>query len=158
MRELEKQGIYACALPMPNPDAPIKDEWVAEIARVISNDAENYLIGHSLGVPAILHYLQTTNLSITGAVLVSGPFDSTRDEIKSFYGAPFDFEKIKSSCRIFKIIHGDNDPNVPFEHAERFSKILNAELISVTNGKHLNGSAGCFELPEALSALNDMMK
>lgn len=56
------------------------------------------------------------------------------------------------------VIHGDNDPNVPVSDAEEITKQLNGKLILIPNGKHLNGSAGFTELPEALSALTEIMK
>ena len=70
----------------------------------------------------------------------------------------FNFEKIKSNCKEFYIIHGDNDPNVPLANAEFLSQNLGGELIVVKNGGHLNGSSGWFELPQCLTALNKMMK
>jgi predicted alpha/beta hydrolase family esterase len=56
------------------------------------------------------------------------------------------------------VIHGDNDPLVPISDAEKTSKELNGELIIIPNGKHLNGSAGFTELPEALSAVLEIIK
>ncbi|MBI4599005.1 alpha/beta hydrolase, partial [Candidatus Uhrbacteria bacterium] len=60
MAELEKQEIYACALSMPMPENPVCDEWVGEISRHIERNSDDkiYLVGHSLGVPAILRYLE----------------------------------------------------------------------------------------------------
>ena len=76
MGELEKLDIYACALAMPNPYFPKCGEWISEISRHIKEADENiFLIGHSLGVPAILRYLETTSFSkkFGGVFLVSGP-------------------------------------------------------------------------------------
>ncbi|KKP94275.1 MAG: hypothetical protein US00_C0003G0199 [Candidatus Nomurabacteria bacterium GW2011_GWF2_36_126] len=39
-----------------------------------------------------------------------------------------------------------------------FSNELNGELIIIPNGKHLNGSAGYTQLPEALLAVLKIMK
>src|SRR3989344_3710325 len=84
MAKLEKKGIYACALSMPSPEKPICKEWIAEIARHVERNPstssgqakkdKTYLVGHSLGVPAILRYLESKSArKIAGAVLVSGP-------------------------------------------------------------------------------------
>lgn len=70
----------------------------------------------------------------------------------------FDFEYIKNACSHFTVIHGDNDPTVPFVHAEELAKNLSCELVSIKNGGHLNGSSGWYELPEALEALEKMMQ
>ncbi|MBI4598629.1 alpha/beta hydrolase, partial [Candidatus Uhrbacteria bacterium] len=97
--------------------------------------------------------------SISGAVLVSGPSEkNNNNKIDSFLDNNFDFEKIKSNCKKFSIIHGDNDSNVPIDNAKFLSQKLNGELIVVENGDHLNGSAGWFKLPQCLEVLNKMMK
>ncbi len=162
MGELEKQEIYACALSMPTPENPVCKKWVDEISRHIEINIidEIYLVGHSLGVPAILRYLEDTQAKpISGAVLVSGPSEKNSNrKIDSFLNKKFDFEKIKSKCKKFSIIHGDNDPNVPLDNAKFLSQKLNGELIVVKNGGHLNGSAGWFKLPQCLKALNKMMR
>lgn len=162
MGELEKQEVYACALSMPTPENPICSEWVEEISRHIERNVsdEIYLIGHSLGTPTILRYLESAQAKpISGAVLVSGPSErNSNRKIDSFLDKNFDFEKIKSNCKRFTIIHGDNDPNVPLDNAKFLSQELNSKLIIIENGGHLNGSAGWFKLPQCLEALNKMMK
>lgn len=160
MSELEKQDIYACALSMPSPDEPICDEWVKEISRHINKNDQVYLVGHSLGVPAILRYLEKTQAeNIYGSVLVSGPSEKNNNsKIDNFLETPFDFENIKSKCKSFVIIHGDNDPNVPLRNAEFLSKELNGQLTIIKNGGHLNGSAGWVTLPQCLEALSGMIK
>jgi len=162
MGELEKRGVYACALSMPSPEVPICSEWVEEISRHVEKNRndEIYLVGHSLGTPAILRYLESApaGTAIAGAVLVSGPIGKTGNrKIENFLDKPFNWGNIKSKARKFAIIHGDNDPNVPLNNAETLSKELGGELMIVKNGGHLNGSAGWFTLPQCLDALVGMM-
>lgn len=165
MRELAKQGVYACSLPMPSPNDPKKDEWVSEISRSVGEPNEEvFLVGHSLGTPAILKYLETLpeGKKVGGAVLISGPIKNNQDEyfdkINSFFEGQFDFNHIKKVCNKFFVIHGSNDSVVPFEEAETISKLLSCELINIHNGGHLNGESGFYELPEALEALENMLK
>lgn len=161
MGELALKDVYACALPMPSPYAPTKDAWIQEINHAVPEAAENiFLVGHSLGAPAILQYLQTLpeGTMIGGAVLVSGPFHNTKDEyqelLATFFEPEYDFSLIKSRCKHFAVIHGSNDNVVPFSDAEEFSRALSCELIRIENGGHLNGSSGWRELPEALATLS----
>ncbi len=163
--KLAREDIYACALPMPLPYAPKKDEWVKEIGRAVGAPDESiFLVGHSLGVPAILHYLQTLPKGVTigGAVLVSGPYhnvdDGYRDLLESFFEPEHDFARIKESCKNFVVIHGDNDTVVKFRDAEEFSRRLSCELISIPNGGHLGGSDGWYELPQAFGAIMNFLK
>ncbi len=162
MQELEKEDVYACALPMPTPEAPIQQEWVDEISRAVEMNPTDdiYLVGHSLGSTAILRYLEKVEAKIKGVVLVSGPIIKTMNrKIDNFLETPFDFETIKTKTEKFVVIHGDNDPYVPMvDHGDICSKALNAQYIVIKNGGHLNGSAGYHILPECLEALNSMMK
>ena len=165
MGELAKNGIYACALPMPTPDVPIKSEWVNTINEAIGiPDEKIFLIGHSLGVPAILRYLETLDkdAKVGGAVLVSGPIslieENGYEQVNTFLDTAFDFDHVKNVCSNFTVIHGDNDTNVLISDAEFLSNKLSCNLISIPNGGHLNGSAGFFQLPEALVSLLKMIK
>ena len=162
MAELEKQDIYACALSMPDPEHPIPAEWVAEIARHVERNKRDkiYLVGHSLGVPAILRYLEAMPKShaVSGAVLVSGPCEKGDNEkIAPFFATPFDLTTIKSRVRTFVIIHGGDDTVVPLDNAKTLSKELHAELIVIPKGGHLNGSSGWYSLPACLEALMKMV-
>ncbi len=70
MTELEKKDIYAAALSMPNAEHPTVAEWLGEIKRHVDHNQndEIYLVGHSLGVPAILRYLEKSEVgNIKGA-------------------------------------------------------------------------------------------
>ena len=169
MSELSKENIYCCALPMPNPLEPKKEEWVNLISQFCSNPGDEiYLVGHSLGVPAILRYLEAIdeNKKIMGAVLVSGPIKKVSETEEThvvrvtdeFYQGGFDFEKIKFKSDKFVIIHGDDDPKVPVDNAETLSKELAGKLVLIKNGKHLSGHEGFNKLPEVLIALKEMIK
>src|SRR5437868_4096780 len=59
-RELERNG-YTVALPaMPQPDQPVIAEWIEFIARLVGQPGpDTVLIGHSMGVQAVLRYLET---------------------------------------------------------------------------------------------------
>jgi predicted alpha/beta hydrolase family esterase len=164
MGKLAREGIWACALAMPMADSPKKEEWIKEITRMVGKpDEDTFLVGHSLGVPAILHYLESLPAGgISGAVLVSGPIHVLPGDryraIDHFMDTPFDFKKINNVCKKFSVIHGDNDVTVPFAHAEELSSNLFCNPISIPNGGHLNGSSGWYELPEALKALEEMIR
>lgn len=162
MGELEKKDIYACALSMPSPEAPIPTEWVGEVARHVEGNKndEIYLVGHSLGVPTILLYIQShpEASNIKGAVLVSGPIEPNDNaKLTHFFDEEFDFEVIKTKVQKFAVIHGDDDKDVPLSNAEDLSRALGAKLIVIPNGGHLNGSSGWTVLPQCLEELLGML-
>lgn len=162
MSELEKQDIYACSLSMPKPNEPVLSEWLEEIKRHIDRNPNDdiYLVGHSLGGTVILRYLEQFNSSsLKGVVIASAPcHQNTNSKIVDFLRTDFNWEVMKNKVEHVVVIHGDNDPNVPVSDAEETAKQLNGKLIIIPDGKHLNGSAGFTELPEALSALIEMIK
>lgn len=161
MAELEKMGVYACALAMPDPNNPVPAEWVGEIARHVDRNARDrvYLVGHSLGVPAILRYLEKSPAkNVKGVVLVSGPLAKLAiTKVDRFLKEPFDCARIAAKVKHAVIIHGDNDPNVPTDHAGSLAEALGAQLIMIKNGGHLNGSSGWFTLPQCLTAIKNML-
>lgn len=164
MGELAQNDIWACSLAMPTPNNPVKEEWVKAIQNAVTDPNEDiFLVGHSLGVPAILRFLESLpdGVKIGGAILVSGPvFEIPKDKydlVNKFLEGSFDFDYIKKNCNNFVIIHGDDDPNVPFSDAEYLAEKLSSNLILVPNGKHLNGSAGIYKLPQVLESLLKMV-
>lgn len=165
MSELEKHDIYACALPMPTPDAPVKNEWIQTINEAVGDSSnEIFLIGHSLGVAAILRYLETIDVGkeIGGAVLVAGRLHEANKEgyeyVDSFLKGSFDFNHIKNVCKNIAVIHGDNDPNIPSKESEEMASLLSSDLVTIPNGKHLKGSQGWYQLPQVLDSLLKMTK
>lgn len=166
MIELRKQKIYCASLVMKNPSTPKASEWVNEIDYNIKKFPKDkiILVGHSLGVPAILKYLEKANSkNILGCVLVSGPYKDDRKGkvaqiLKSFFVNGFKFENIKKKAKHFTVIHGTDDSVVHFSHAEFLSKTLEGKLIAIKNGGHLNSSAGWYKLPYALKAILEIIK
>ncbi len=162
MAELAKKDTYACALSMPDPEEPVCAEWVGEIERHVGRSLrdEVYLVGHSLGVAAILRYLEAMpeKHKVSGAVLVSGRCEKPEEgRLPTFYEVPLDFGTIRSGSSKFAVIHGDDDAVVPVSNAEMFARELGCEPIIVRNGGHLNGSSGRWTLPQCMEALDKMM-
>jgi len=73
---------------MPSPESPSLNDWMAEVKRYIDRDINDdiYLVGHSLGGTAILHYLEKFNSpNLKGAIIVSAPCNQNSNEkIKEF--------------------------------------------------------------------------
>ena len=162
MRELQKLDVYACALSMPKHGSPILSEWLEEVGRHVERNQEDeiYLVGHSLGVPTILKYLESMKVDtqVKGAILISGSVEKTTNEkVAHFLNTSLDFEKINSTVSKFSVIHGDDDPVVPIQNGGFLADKLNCDLVIVHGGKHLNDSAGFYQLPECLAELKKIM-
>ena len=113
-----------------------------------------------MGVPAILRYLESKNgLKVKGIILVSGPiFKTSKKKVAAFLKNSFDFKTIKSKVKNIAVIHGDDDRSVSVEQGVVVAKELNAELIIIKNGGHLNGQSGWNTLPQCMEVLMKMMK
>lgn len=171
LKELALQNIPATALLMPDTNNPDVGKWSDTINKYAGDDTENtILIGHSLGVPACLRYMERflNDKKLGGLVLVSGVIDpleidnpnSEFRKIDQFLIPEIDFEKIKSIPQKTIIIHGAKDPIVPLSHAEKISNYMDSELIIVPNGDHFSQKMDpiCYELPQALEVILKMAK
>lgn len=155
--KLEKRGFDVMVPEMPNTDHPVLSEWLAYMQKNICNpDKNTYLVGHSLGVVAILRFLESLSLEqkIGGVFMVAGFSESLGiRETESFFAKSVNYEKIKNSANKFIAINSDNDPYVPIEKGEVLKDKLGAELIVVPKGSHLNEGAGFTKLPIVLESL-----
>ncbi|MEK7145733.1 MAG: alpha/beta hydrolase [Patescibacteria group bacterium] len=156
-REAEAKGFEIQIPSMPNTQTPQLEEWLPHLQQVVGKpDETTVLIGHSLGVITILKYLETLGEGekIGKAILVSGfGEDLGRVELKSFVNRPLDFDRIRSKADSFVVFHGDNDNLVPLEQAYKLEKALNAKLIVIPGGKHLNAGVGMSEFPQVLAEI-----
>ena len=74
-----------------------------------------------------------------------------------FLKDPFSFKLIKAKVNKIVVIHGDDDRMVSVDQGQFLAKELDAELIIVKNGGHLNGSSGWYSLPPCFEALLRIM-
>lgn len=158
--KLEKYGFAVAVLQMPNAARPKMSEWLAHMRKIVGQPDENtFFVGHSLGVIAILRYLESlkTGEKIGGAILVAGFSEPIGiGELENFFAKPLDCEKVKNSADNIIAIHSDNDPYVPLAQGEILRAKLGAKLIVVPNGEHLNVGNGFFEFPLALGEILKM--
>lgn len=160
--ELEKLGLEVVVPAMPNTNAPQLNEWLPHLQKTVgSPDNETYLVGHSLGCPAILRYLESLDEGrmVGGALLVAGFAEPLPHlpELDSFTEVPWNDESVKAHTKKIAIINSDNDEAVPFFNGEHVRDRFNAELITVHDMGHINEKAGIKEVPFVLNKLKEMM-
>ena len=156
--ELESKGFEVVVPQMPSADLPISEEWLLHMQKIIGKvDESTFLIGHSLGVIAILHFLEALpeNQKAGGAILVAGFSTSiwTIPEIENFFEIQVIYEKIKIHCKKIVAINSDNDPHVPLKQGEILREKLGAKLIVLKNAGHINRKTDYFSLPVAVEEL-----
>jgi predicted alpha/beta hydrolase family esterase len=161
--ELQKIDIQANIPTMPNTNAPKLQEWLAHLKKSVGVVNENtYLVGHSLGCPTILRFLESlkNNEIIGGAVLVAG-FTSPLPELSEldeFTQDNWDYENIKNRTNSIKLIHADNDAIVPLSYAEHIREVLQAELRIIKGVGHITESSGYTKAPFVLDEIKKMLK
>lgn len=167
-RSLEENGFSVTVPSMPNAAHPLKEEWMPVLRELIGQpDVDTYLIGHSLGCQAILHYLQSlpTDAIIGGVVLVapvSGEESITNriNEVEEGWEVlgpwikmPMDWNAIRVHARSITGIFSDNDRWIRPEMASVFQEKLGAKTMMLHEKFHFSESDGFSDLPEALNAV-----
>jgi len=136
--KLEKKGMKVIVPDLPNAMNPDSDDWNASIKKLIKNDEEITVIGHSLGGTAIYKLCEDNKIKIKEAIIIAAPFnDLGWDNLKLFFTGIKDY----SVCNIEKctLMYSDNDPYVPLNHAEEFKKrIQGSEILIYRKIGHFN--------------------
>jgi len=162
-KNLKEKGFSVEVPEMPDTDNPKIEAWISYLEKKVGQCDENtFFVGHSIGCQAIMRYLEKLpeNEKVGGAIFVAGWFtlsniDGEEDRLVSspWLNLPIDFEKIKKHTKKFICIFSDNDPYVPAENWDMFSKNLGAEIIIEKNKGHFSDEDGVKELPVALDAV-----
>lgn len=158
IKECEKRNIEITIPEMPNTNEPKIEEWVGLLKNIKNIDEETYFVGHSIGVQAILRFLEKLpeGKKIAGAAFVAGWFNLK----ESFFEAPeeravakpwietlLDYDKIKSHTNNFIAIFSDDDFCVPISDEKLFKQRLNARTIMKHAEGHFNQTQ---KIPELL--------
>lgn len=159
---LEKQRVKVVIPAMPNTDAPQLKEWLPYLQKVAGKiDKNTFFVGHSLGCPTILRYLESLNADkkVGGVILVSTfaePLSLT--ELNSFTEPSWDDKRIMQATDNIILINSDNDPYIPFIVAERTRDRFKAKLIKMHNAGHINEKFGFTSLPVVFDELQKLIK
>ncbi|MCR4311654.1 MAG: alpha/beta hydrolase [Candidatus Uhrbacteria bacterium] len=161
--ELEARGFVVTVPQMPEAAHPNIDTWVPALARAIGTPDESViLIGHSMGVQAILRYLASIDVAVGGVVAVAGFFKliphsigTPEDEMVAdpWLTTPIDTDKVKNNARKIIAIFSDDDRFVPLDNVTMFEGRLGAETITLHGRGHMGSSDDALTVPEILEAV-----
>ena len=161
--ELQKKGYKVWVPDLPGADRPNQAQWL-EIVKDWKFEEDSVMIGHSAGATLILRILERlpSDTVINKAILVAGPVQKGKNKPEYFpykedlMRQPFQWEKIKNSCKNFYLIYSDNDPyECGIDQGEIICEHLEGELIFKPGQGHFNLEAGerYRAFPELLSYL-----
>lgn len=154
--EVKKMGYEFVAPVLPRAADPIMEEWLAAINKV-EPDEDTIFVGHSRGGVAIMRWLekQRPGKKVKKVILVATNSGRLKDKAvpsESNYGfytnEGYNFEKIKSHCNDFVILHSRDDKWVPFSAGETNAIGLSARFLKFDDHGHFG--KGVNEIPELL--------
>jgi len=139
VKELQNRGHKVLAPKLPRegePDALVCIETlIKEVGRL---DEDTIVLGHSLGGVLALRYLEAAEAISTprAVILVGSPWQTKSEKTKGLFLTEFDYDVVMWKAKEFVVIHDKDDKLVPFDHAQKYQKMLNAELIATNDLDH----------------------
>ncbi|MBT2635017.1 alpha/beta hydrolase [Bacillus sp. ISL-26] len=135
-----------------NPLQPSLENWLDTLSLYKHTLNKNtYLVAHSLGCPAILRFLERTQLreQLGGIILVSGFAESLPNlkMLDEFTEGSFDDQKLIESAKRRAVIASTDDQIVPFAWRKDLAQQIDAAFYEVQHGGHFLENEGFTSLP-----------
>ncbi len=155
--ELRKQGHEIVNPQLPNPENPDPIEWVQTLldaSGALSQD--DIIIGHSLGAPTALKFLEAAEAVSTpkGVLLISPVWHINNEKFTGHFLNELDFDVLMWRAKLFGVLHDRKDDVIPFDHGEKYAKVLHAKIYSTEGNGHFKDA----EYPIMLDIVREMME
>ncbi|WP_333803573.1 RBBP9/YdeN family alpha/beta hydrolase [Sulfurospirillum sp.] len=155
-------GINVEVLRMPTPESPHVEAWLEKLRDKLGTpNNETFIIAHSLGCVALLHYLNDLQESFTlGGLILVSPFDQPLEvfpNLDAFVDVSLDYEKLARSALQKSVIFSDNDMYVPSSVSKALGVKLDSALFEIPRGGHFLGIEGFETFPELYDIFKQMM-
>ena len=146
---------------------PDRDRWVARIAEAVAQAAQPVvLVGHSLGVIAILHAApELDRQRVGGAFLVAPPdleniLGWPRDEGQDLEGLVASFGPTPTTTLPFpsRVIASSNDTFCTVARAQELGGSWGADVSIVADAEHINAASGHGPWPEGLLTFGTFLR
>ncbi len=138
-----------------NWDLPVRDLWVQKLAQEVQQLEEpTYLIAHSLGCMAVVHWAnQHGSDKIKGAFLVA-PADVERCRRLSFLEGFNPIPKVKLPFESI-VIASTNDIYATIERSEEFANAWGSQFVNIGKKGHINANSNIGIWEEGLGLLKN---
>lgn len=159
---LEDIGYRVFVPSFPTPENQNLESWLEVIGKIQNNiGPKTIMIGHSLGVPFILSYIEYLNLPIRAIFLVAGflgllgndEFDNLN---KEFVTRKFDWDKIRGNVQEIHLYHSDNDPYIPLSNAKGLADNLGVNLEVIKDAGHFNSKSSYTRFDKLLADIKNL--
>jgi predicted alpha/beta hydrolase family esterase len=159
--QLIEQGQTVIMPNLPQPEKPIRKEWLKTI-QILTKEvdlANLIIVGHSLGVPSALDYIQTIERPIKGLISVSGFADDYGLELNSYFmkEKEISFEVVTKNVQQTYVVFGNNDPYVPQAILHNLAAKLGVTPVVIKEGGHLNTRSGFESFPLLLDLAKELI-
>jgi uncharacterized protein len=143
----------ASALDVPNPDLPEPQTWIPAVQtalRSLSSPQTSLVLGHSVGVWALLHAIAAHQQPIGAVVLVAAwhSIDEPWPSVLPWQEQAPDWQLLRKFIGHSLVLISDNDPFTSNwqENAQFWREHLAADVLLWPDGKHFNA-------PDSLGAV-----
>lgn len=140
-------------------ETPLFEDWIGNIEQAIMLATRPVvLVGHSLGVPAIVHTAQRlTDTKVRGALLVAPP---DIDENHNVPPATLPFANVPTEPLSFPslLVASSNDPYCTIERAGDMANAWGSEFHMAGDAGHINHESGHGPWPEGLMMFTRLMQ
>lgn len=159
-QKLEEQGYEVFVPAFPTPHNQDIDSWMLVFEQYRKYVHEDTIfIAHSVGPAFVLSILETLDTPIKSCYFAAGfleliqipEFDLVNETITA---KQFDWQKIHENCKNFYMVHGSDDPYVPFHNVEILAENLGIEVDIIEGGGHLNEETGYTEFAYLLEKIH----
>jgi leucyl-tRNA synthetase len=166
-KELEVRGYEVFTPNMPESDNPMSEKWLQALKSLIPYiNKESIIIGHSLGCPTAIQFIEKNKLSVKKLILVAPTHPEMQWEniyqthekenarlIEQFTKVKVNWGLVKSYCQEVIGLFSDNDKYIPLSTKDLFERDLPGEYFTFKSKGHFNHSDKIFELPELIDLI-----
>lgn len=138
-RELKDRGFEVIAPKLPLEGEVESVACIESLVKAVGRlDEQTIILGHSLGGVLALRYLEAAEAATIprACILVGSPWQTKSEKIRGLFLSEFDYDVVTWKAREFVIVHDKEDKLVPFDHAEKYARMLQAELIATSGNDH----------------------
>jgi len=127
-------GYLVTAPRMPRPEQPNYWAWARRVDELLTHARSPIVVGHSFGASVLLKYISETvrRPTFAGLFLIATPFWG--EKFPEFALAPDASVRLRNVSPIY-LYHSRDDDQVPFEHVERYRRLLPRAKVRALNGR-----------------------
>ena len=130
--ELRKKGHDVIAPVLPNSENPDSIEWVQTLIDEVGHVSEqDIIIGHSLGAPAALKFLEAAEAYSTpkGVLLIAPIWQIKNEKFLGHFLNELDFNVLMWRAKLFAVLHDKEDTIIPFDHGQKYANVLHSQFV-----------------------------